>query len=356
MEPFINDLPGRPLFKEFEMTLNRRTCLFAAATAGLGALSPWAMAAPNAGNTANPLSPQRPAAPILRELRIYIPAGAGGGWDQTGRNLGAAMQSAGLVTSVTYENKGGKGGTIGLADFVERYRSDPNALFVGGLVMVGALALARSEAIKQLTPIARLTSDYMVLCTPINDKIPNFKALVAKLEKDVTSVTFCGGSAGGVDHMLAAMLVRSLRLDTGKLQYMPTSSGKEAISLLQSGKADVAISGYSEFKGSIETKAINPLAVSSRRALFGIQSLRDQGVNTELANWRAVFTSSGITEAQKATLRKLVVATTETSGWKHALLENNWVGSPLHGRELDSFIQFEEGIATVITQLLKLKT
>jgi putative tricarboxylic transport membrane protein len=335
------------------MTLNRRTCLIAAATAGLGAVSPWAMAAPAA---VNPLNPQRPAAPILPKLRIYIPAGAGGGWDQTGRHLGAAMQSAGLVTSVTYENKGGKGGTIGLADFVERYSADPQALFVGGFVMVGALALARSDAIKQLTPIARLTSDYMVLCTLFNDKIPNFKALVAKLEKDVASVTFCGGSAGGVDHMLAAMLVRSLRLDTGKLQYLPTSSGKEAISLLESGKADVAISGYSEFKGSIETKSVNALAVSSRRALFGVQSLRDQGVNTELANWRAVFTSNGISESQKATLRKLVLATTETSGWKQSLLENNWVGSPLHGRELDSFIQFEEGIATIITQLLKLKT
>lgn len=334
------------------MTLNRRTCLIAAATAGLGSLAPWGAMAQK---PLNPLQPHRPVAPLFPKLRIYIPAGTGGGWDQTGRHLGAAMQAAGLVSSVTYENKGGKGGTIGLADFVERYSADPQALLVGGLVMVGALALGRSQALKQVTPIARLTSDFMVLCTLVDNKTPNLKALIARLQKDVASVTFTGGSAGGVDHMLAAMLLRSLKLDASKLNYLPTSSGKEAISLLESGKADVAISGYSEFKGSIESKQLNPLAVSSRRALFGIQSLREQGADTELANWRAVFASSGINDAQKAALRKLVVATTETSGWKQSLLENNWVGSPLHGPELESFIQFEEGIATVVSQILKLK-
>ena len=31
-------------------------------------------------------------------LKMMIPANPGGGWDQTGRNLAAAMQSAKLVT------------------------------------------------------------------------------------------------------------------------------------------------------------------------------------------------------------------------------------------------------------------
>lgn len=325
--------------------LNRRACLIAAA-GGLGLAVPGVSA-----QVARP-----PGGPMLQKLRIYIPAGAGGGWDQTGRQLGAAMQAAGLVSSVSYENKGGKGGTIGLADFVQRYRADPQALLVGGLVMVGALAMERSEALKQLAPVARLTSDFMVLCTLFDDRIPSLQDLSAKLTADVASVTFTGGSAGGVDHMLAAMLLRSLKLDTSKLKYKPTSSGNEAVKLLESGQASVAISGYSEFKRSIENRALHPLAVSARKALFGIPSLREQGVQTELANWRAVFASNGITEAQKALLQKLVTATTETPQWKHALLDNNWVGSPLSGPAFENFLQFEEGIATVITQLLKLKT
>lgn len=327
---------------------NRRTCLVAAAaTLGLGPTP--AVFAQRA------LGPQRAAVPLFTRLHIYIPAGTGGGWDQTGRSLGNAMQSAGLVGGVSYENKGGKGGTVGLADFMQRHADNPNCLFVGGLVMLGALAVAQSDALKQLSPIARVTSDYLVLCSSPGGNIGSFKDLVARLQGGVENIVFTGGSAGGVDHMLAALLLRSLKLDTAKLKYLPTSSGKDAIALVQSGTAQIAISGYSEFKGDLERKSLTALAVSSRRALFGMPSLREQGVNAELANWRAVFAAHGIGNAQKEALRKLVARTLETTEWRQSLLENNWVGSPLFGDELSSYIKIESGIATVITHLLKLK-
>src|SRR5215475_14288432 len=74
-------------------------------------------------------------------LKMMIPANPGGGWDQTGRNLATAMQSAKLVSSVQFDNKGGAGGTIGLAQFVNSAKGDPNALMMGGMVMVGAIYL-----------------------------------------------------------------------------------------------------------------------------------------------------------------------------------------------------------------------
>ena len=79
----------------------------------------------------------------LPELRIFIPANAGGGWDQTGRALGAALQATRLVDKVQYENVGGKAGTLGLAQFVEKYPAAPNTLMVGGMVMLGGIALQR---------------------------------------------------------------------------------------------------------------------------------------------------------------------------------------------------------------------
>jgi putative tricarboxylic transport membrane protein len=331
--------------------LKRRSCLVALGAAGLSVAS-----LPSKAQAQRTLGAPRQHAQLFPKLKIFIPAGAGGGWDQTGRHLGAALQAAGLVGNVSYENKGGKGGTLGLAEFTQRHAQDPACLFVGGLVMLGALAIERSEALKQLAPVARLTSDYLVVCVAQDDRVlGSLKDLNRLLERQVDSITFTGGSAGGVDHMLAAMLLRSLKLDPRQLRYLPTSSGKEAVSLLSSGKAHVAISGYSEFKASLENKTLRPLAMSSRRALFGIPSLREQGVDTELANWRAVFAANGISVEQKDALRRVVSAAVESNGWRQSLLENNWVGSPLYGSELDNFIQFETGIATAVTHLLKLK-
>ena len=77
------------------------------------------------------------AAPA-QSLKILLPANPGGGWDQTGRTLGKVMTEAKLASSVQYENKGGAGGTIGLAQFVNVSKGDPNALMIGGQAMVAA--------------------------------------------------------------------------------------------------------------------------------------------------------------------------------------------------------------------------
>ena len=68
-------------------------------------------------------------------MKMMIPANPGGGWDQTGRQLATAMQSAKLVSGVQFDNKGGAAGTIGLAQFVNSAKGDPNALMVAGMVM-----------------------------------------------------------------------------------------------------------------------------------------------------------------------------------------------------------------------------
>lgn len=325
--------------------LTRRTWLGAAA---LAASAP-------AWSQGRPATPATRLAPLPR-LDVYIPAGAGGGWDQTGRALGAALQAGGLARELHYENKGGQGGTIGLADFAARFAGQPQALFIGGFVLVGALALNRTpEALRQLAPIARLTSDWLVLAVAPGQGPASLEELVRNLRRDVGAITFTGGSAGGVDHMLAAMVLRVLGLDAGAMKYHATSSGKEALEALTGGQAQVAISGHSEFRAAIEQGRLKPLAVSSRKGMFGIGSLREQGIDTELANWRGAFASAGLAPAQREDLRQRVLAAADTPHWRQALQQNQWTGSLLHGKELESFVEVQQGVATIVAGLLKLK-
>jgi putative tricarboxylic transport membrane protein len=322
--------------------LRRRDCVV-----GVGAalLAPTLCAAPTPA-TASPL-------PLLR---IYIPGGAGGGWDQTGRTLGDAVLAAGLALKVEYENKGGKGGTLGLADFVERFDHDPAALLVGGMVMVGAIAASQPKThLGHVTPLVRLTNDYLALVAPAGGRLSNLKALTAGLQRSVASVTFSGGSLGGVDHMLAGMLVRQLRLDTDALRYEPATAAKDSIALMEGGKAQVVVSGYSELKADIEARRLVALAVSSRRGLRGIPSLGEQGLPIELANWRGVFGPRGIGEAQKQALQDLVVRATESATWQQALVKKDWMGALLTGRPFAQALEVDQSIAGVVAHMLKLK-
>ena len=93
-------------------------------------------------------------------IKMMIPANPGGGWDTTGRALGKALQDGKLVDAVQYDNKGGAAGALGLAQFVNSAKGDPNAMMVMGAVMLGGIITGRPPVnLTQATPIARLTSD-----------------------------------------------------------------------------------------------------------------------------------------------------------------------------------------------------
>lgn len=100
-------------------------------------------------------------------VKMMIPANPGGGWDTTGRALGKALTDSKAADTVTYDNKGGAAGALGLAQFVNGSKGDPNALMVMGAVMLGGLITGKPPvSLSSATPIARLSSEFNALCCP----------------------------------------------------------------------------------------------------------------------------------------------------------------------------------------------
>ena len=304
-----------------------------------------------------PLAQASQAQRLGTELRIVIPANPGGGWDQTGRALGAALTSSGMVDKVVYENIGGKGGTIGLADYTKRYGSDPNSLLIGGMVMVGALALNKASAeLNQVQTLARMTSDYLVVAVPADSSIRSPKDLAKAMRENLSEVAIAGGSAGGVDHMYAGMLARVSKANAEQLQYKPFPGGNEVLQSLLQKQVQVGISGYSELREALQSGKLRALGVSSRRSMFGIPSMRDQGLDAEMSNWRAVMTGKNVApERAKQMLAAIEFASNQDS-WKQSLASNSWNASWMTGKALHDFMEIETSTAQLMTYLLKLKS
>lgn len=291
------------------------------------------------------------------ELRIVIPANPGGGWDQTGRALGAALTSSGMVDKVIYENIGGKGGTIGLAEYTKRYGSDPNSLLIGGMVMVGALALNKASAdLKQVQTLARLTSDYLVVAVPADSPINSPKALAQAMRENLHALAIAGGSAGGVDHMYAGMLARVSKANAEQLQYKPFPGGNDVLQSLLQKQVQVGISGYSELRDALQSRKLRALGVSSRRAMFGIPSMRDQGIDAEMSNWRAVMTGKNVPPERTKQLLAAIEYASNQDNWKQSLASNSWNASWMTGKALQDFMEIETSTAQLMTYLLKLKS
>ena len=290
------------------------------------------------------------------KLNLYIPANAGGGWDATGRALGAALQAAGQAAEVVYDNKGGQGGLVGLPDFVQRYGSDPNALIVSGLVMVGSIALHRPAVdLRQLQAVARLSTDLLVL---IVDKASPYKdaaSLMRDLKSRPQAVAMAGGGAGGVDHLCTAMIARAATADLNQLQYLPFAGGADMLKALADGRAQAAVSGYGELKKALLSGQVRALGVTSTKSSFGIPSLKEQGVNTDLTNWRGVFAGKGITAPQVDLLREAVFKATQHAKWKDALTTHSWQNAWLTGREFQDSIDLDTAMSFALVKVLRLR-
>ena len=272
-------------------------------------------------------------------LKIMIPANPGGGWDQTGRHLAAAMQSAKLVSSIQFENKGGAAGAIGLAQFVSASRGDPNAMMIGGMVMVGGTYLQNSPVtLAQVTPIARLTSEWEVIVVPAGSPHKTMADLVKAFKANPGAVSWGGGSAGGTDHILVGLIAKAAGITPAKINYVPFKGGGEAIAAIVGGHVTAGVSGVGEFAEQIKGGRMRALGVSAPSRVEGIPSLKEQGIDVELGNWRGIFAAPGISAAQRGALVKLVKDATETPAWKATLAKLGWSGEFLGGDDYAKFL------------------
>ena len=274
-------------------------------------------------------------------LKMMIPANPGGGWDTTGRALGKALQDAGVASSVSYENKGGAAGALGLAQFVNASKGDPNGLMVMGAVMLGGIITGKPPvSVTQATPLARLTTEYNVFVLPANSPLKTMKDVVEQLKKDPGSVKWGGGSRGSTEHIAAAMIAKEVGADPAKINYVPFRGGGEATAAILGGNVTVGGSGYSEFQQYIESGKMRAIAVTAptRQKGIDVPTLKEQGINVEIGNWRGVYGAPGITPEQTKALVDMIVKATKSKAWAEALAKNGWTPALLTGQEFADFV------------------
>jgi len=198
--------------------------------------------------------------------------------------------------------------------------------------------------LSQVTPIARLTGEYDVIVVPADSKIKTMKDLVAQLKKDPGSISWGGGSKGGIDHILVALIAQDAKVDVSKINYIPFAGGGEAIAAIVGGHVTAGVSGYGEFEGQIQAGKLRALAISSDKRIAGIDvpTLKEQGINVEMANWRAVFAAPGITPAQRKELVATLEKTVKSKAWEDTLKQKNWMNLYMAGDAFAKYVSAEE--------------
>ncbi|SCW90496.1 putative tricarboxylic transport membrane protein [Rhizobium mongolense subsp. loessense] len=286
--------------------------------------------------------PRLVQAQTIDKLEIFVPAAPGGGWDQTARLMDSVMRETDFIGSSRITNVGGAGGTIGLPQFINQHRGDGNALMTGGMVMVGAILTNKSPVdLSAVTPIARLTGEYLAIVVPAASPFQTMKDLVEALKKDVGSVSWAGGSAGGSDHILAGMVAKAAGVDPIKVSYVAFAGGGEAMAALLGNQISCGVSGWGEFSEQVAAGNLRVLGISAPERVAGIEAptIKEQGLNVELLNWRAVFAGPDLSDEQRNNLIDLVTKMNASEKWQSELKARSWTPLFLAGDEFAKYLE-----------------
>lgn len=282
------------------------------------------------------------------KMTVIAPAAPGGGWDLVAREAQQAMRSDAIVNNVQVNNIPGAGGTIGLSTLTQ-LEGQGSFLMVTGTVMMGGIT--RNKAPKNLsamTPIARLAQDFEVIAVPANSPYKTLDEFFAAWRANPAGLPIGGGSAGGIDHMVAALMAREAGFDPSELEYAAYAGGGElTINLLSTapGTVKVGISGYNDFRDLLINGSLRALAVVAPERLEGLDAptMDELGYGeVNLVNWRGVVAPPGITAEERKTLEEIVGQMTKTESWQAAVDRNRWQEWFATGEEFEMFLVDEQ--------------
>ncbi|MEL0322344.1 MAG: tripartite tricarboxylate transporter substrate-binding protein, partial [Gammaproteobacteria bacterium] len=222
----------------------------------------------------------------IDSIHFLIPGGAGGGWDGTARGTGDVLTRSGLVGNASYENMSGGGGGKAIGYLIENAKSNSGTLMVNSTpIVIRSLTKVFPQSFRDLTPIAGTIGDYAALVVKADSNIKSFKDLVAIYNKNPNDLAIAGGSvAGGMDHLVAALAMKSAGADPLSVKYLPFDAGGEAMASLLSGEADALSTGLSEAVGLAEQGEVRILVTTAPKAIDGIPSLKSEGYDAEFVN------------------------------------------------------------------------
>ncbi len=282
-----------------------------------------------------------------RDLRLMAPADPGGGWDGTARAMSQAMTEAKVIDKgVEVYNVPGAGGTIGLSQLASKYSGKSNELMVMGLVMMGAIETNKSPTdLSKTTPIASLTTEPEAVFVRSDSKYKTMQDLVDDMKADPAKISVGGGSAGGTDQILLGLIAKAAGVDPSKPKYVAYSGGGEAQQSILSGSVDAGISAISEWAEQVAAGKMRVLAVSTAEPIEvagkEVKTLKDQGLDVEITNWRGVVAPPDIDDADRDAAIAAMQKLHDSPQWKQMLEKNEWTDFFKTGDDFDSFLKTE---------------
>ncbi len=286
---------------------------------------------------------------VVDSIHFLIPGGAGGGWDGTARGTGEALTNSGLVGQTSYENMSGGGGGKAIGYLIENAESNHGTLMVNSTpIVIRSLTGVFPQNFRDLTLVAGTIGDYATIVVGKDSPINSMDDFIAAYKADSSGTAIGGGSVpGGMDHLVAAMVMKAAGEDPTAVKYIPYDAGGDAMAALLSGEITALSTGFSEaidLANAGEVKIIGVTAPERVATFPDAQTMKEQGIDTEFVNWRGFFAAPGLPEDKLAMYQDALAKMYDTAEWEEVRARNGWVNIHNNGDDFLSFLENQEQV------------
>ena len=286
---------------------------------------------------------------VVDSIHFLIPGGAGGGWDGTARGTGEALTNAGLVGSASFENMSGGGGGKAIGYLIENAESNHGTLMVNSTpIVIRSLTGVFPHNFRDLTLVAGTIGDYAALVVGKDSSLNSMDDLMDAYRANPSGTAIGGGSVpGGMDHLVAAMVMQAAGEDPTAVKYIPYDAGGDAMAALLSGEINALSTGFSEAVALAQAGEVKILGVTSNArvpAYDGAPTMKEQGIDTSFVNWRGFFAAPGLPSDTLAAYQDALTKMYETPEWEAVRARNGWVNIHNNGDDFKVFLENQEKV------------
>jgi putative tricarboxylic transport membrane protein len=286
----------------------------------------------------------QPAAFPDRNVLMVVAGSPGGGLDLFGRALEQTTLETRLhATGFVLKHMGGAGGNLAKS-YVHQRSGDRYTLYVeSNRIYVNKLVGTTHLDHHDLTPIARMITEYLVWVVRADSPFKSPKEVLDKLKANPGSVVFGVGTVPSNDQMNILRPALAYGVDPKQIKIVPFKSGGDLMIQLLGGHVPVISTGLSEAIEQVKAGRARLLSISSPQPLEGelarVPTWRSMGIDVEILHWRGLFAPPGIPASTVKYWDQTLAQMIQTDSWKKALDKFGWysayAGSSQFRKDLD---------------------
>ena len=264
-----------------------------------------------------------------RNVDIVVASAAAGSSDRTARVLQKLLHTNPAFPSVSVTNRPGGGGTVAWT-FLTQHPGDAHYIATFSPTILTNQILGTSKlGYQELTPLSILLREYIVFAVHPDSPIKTGKDLVARLRKDVSSVSFAfATAAGNHNHVLIGMIVKAAGGDPRRAKVVIQPSGGQATTAMLGGHIDVLVAAPANVIPHLQSGKARAIGVSAAQrqggGLANVPTFREQGIDAAFFNWRGFIGPRGLTPSQISFWDQAFAKAIQGDDWKKDLQANAW--------------------------------